>query len=283
MTSKEPSAGPMSKWRNALLWALVGFVVYLCLMVAMSAAATGGVPDFLVKSQAIAVRVGVALALSTLFVGFSMRNTPVGLHSLRNFLVASGVAVAIVLAIKWCIGLVGGPAALKAMGLSAAIALILGLALVAFGLLGMVLIAAARAGALPPRPTEILLERMQVQLYSWTYIIALGLTLILLSLCGPAGLLSPTIALAGVAALIAVMTIIHFAIWPLQDELARTMARETGNAGFYLITIIGGGWAILAQLGFVTAPAPLDWLTLFTVIMFAASFIAIGRRGLLRS
>jgi hypothetical protein len=29
------------------------------------------------------------------------------------------------------------------------------------------------------------------------------------------------------------------------------------------------------------APAPLDWLTLFTLLLFAATFIALGRRKLL--
>ena len=60
------------------------------------------------------------------------------------------------------------------------------------------------------------------------------------------------------------------------------MSRETGNAAFYLIVVIGGGWAILAHLGFVPAPAPLDWLTMITLTMFAASFIVVGRRGLLK-
>jgi hypothetical protein len=49
-----------------------------------------------------------------------------------------------------------------------------------------------------------------------------------------------------------------------------------------LIVAIGGGWSILAHLCFVLAPTPLDWLTMFTLIMFAASFIAVGRRGLLQ-
>ena len=44
---------------------------------------------------------------------------------------------------------------------------------------------------------------------------------------------------------------------------------------------VGGGWAMLAHLGYVPAPAPLDWLTMLTLLMFAASFIALGRRKML--
>ncbi len=48
-----------------------------------------------------------------------------------------------------------------------------------------------------------------------------------------------------------------------------------------MILVLGGSWAMLAHLGFVAAPAPLDWLTLFAVLLFAASFIAVGRRRML--
>ncbi len=110
----------------------------------------------------------------------------------------------------------------------------------------------------------------------------MGLTLVLLSLAGPGGALSPTIALVAVLVLLGIATVLTVAMWPLLDELPRTMSRETGNAAFYLIVVIGGGWSILAHLGFAPAPTPLDWLTMFTLIMFAASFIAVGRQGLLQ-
>jgi hypothetical protein len=38
---------------------------------------------------------------------------------------------------------------------------------------------------------------------------------------------------------------------------------------------------MLAHLGFVAAPASLGWLTLFLLLLFAATFIALGRRRLL--
>jgi len=67
----------------------------------------------------------------------------------------------------------------------------------------------------------------------------------------------------------------------LSDQLARALSRETGSIAFHLILAAGGGWAMLAHLGFVPAPAALDWLTMFVLLMFVAAFIAAGRRNLL--
>lgn len=60
----------------------------------------------------------------------------------------------------------------------------------------------------------------------------------------------------------------------------RTLSHETGSLAFYLVLGLGGGWALLAHLGFAAAPAALDWLTLFIVLLFAASVIAVARRNL---
>lgn len=174
---------------------------------------------------------------------------------------------------------------LSAIGVSAVIALSLGVILLLFAIMGLLRLAAAHApgAAPPPEDVNANLERGRARLYSLIVIAVMGLTLVLLSLAGPDGTLSPTIALVSVLVLLGIATGLTIALWPLLDELPRTMSRETGNAAFYLIVVIGGGWAILAHLGFVPAPAPLDWLTMFTVIMFSASFIAVGRRGLLQS
>ena len=112
---------------------------------------------------------------------------------------------------------------------------------------------------------------------------ACGLLLIGLSLAGPGGVLSPAAALAGALVLIAVLIALGIAVWRLSDELGRTLSREAGNMAFYLILLLGGGWAMLAHLGVVVGPAPLDWLTLVTVLLFVASFIAVARRKLLTS
>ena len=60
-----------------------------------------------------------------------------------------------------------------------------------------------------------------------------------------------------------------------------TAATETGNVAYYLILLVGGGWAILAHLDFAPPPAPLDWLTMLFGLALVASFVASGRRGML--
>lgn len=177
-----------------------------------------------------------------------------------------------------------GTLSLSAVGVSATIALGLGVVLLLFAILGLLRLAADHAPGRvrPPEETDADLELGRPRLYSLIVIAAMGLTLVLLVLAGPGGALSPTITLVAVLVLLGIVTVLTFAMWPLLDELTRTMSRETGNAAFYLIVVIGGGWAILAHLDFVPAPTPLGWLTMFTLIMFAASFIAVGRRGLLQ-
>jgi hypothetical protein len=198
------------------------------------------------------------------------------------FFISIVVAFAIFALIKR--GAFTGTVSLSAIGVSATIALVLGMVLLLFAIVGLLRLAAAHApgSTLPPEETDANLELGRARLYSLIVIAAMGLTLILLSLARPGGALTPIVTLVAVLALLGIVTVLTFAMWPLLDELSRTMSRETGNAAFFLIVVIGGGWSILAHLGFVLAPTPLDWLTMFTLIMFAASFIAVGRRGLLQ-
>jgi hypothetical protein len=45
--------------------------------------------------------------------------------------------------------------------------------------------------------------------------------------------------------LIAALFVLGIATWRLSDELTRTLSYETGNMAFYLILVLGGGWAML--------------------------------------
>jgi hypothetical protein len=65
------------------------------------------------------------------------------------------------------------------------------------------------------------------------------------------------------------------------DELMRAVSRESTTAAFYLLFVIGGGWALLAQLGYAAQPAPLDWLSMIWMSGLLGSFIASARLGLL--
>ena len=195
-----------------------------------------------------------------------------------------GAAIGTCLFYFWGLNALDRAGVLGAMGASEWVAAVTGSVLIFFAVLGTFVTASAHTGADlidDEVAAEEMRERGRLFLYSFIWMAALGLLLIVLSFAGPGGALSPAAALAGALVLIAVLAVLGFATWPLSDELMRTLSFETGNMAFYLILVLGGGWALLARLGFMAAPAPLDWLTMFTVLWFAASFIVLGRRKLL--
>ncbi len=110
---------------------------------------------------------------------------------------------------------------------------------------------------------------------------AMGGALVVLALAAPGGIVAPTAALTIALVLIALAGLLTLAQWRQMDELMRGMSQECGNLSFYLVMLIGGGWAMLAHLGRATAPAPLDWLTMFLGLALVAAFIAVARRGML--
>ena len=268
-------------WRNALTWTGASFAVYLVLVLGLVALEQDGLGGLFERGPVIGT-MALALLVAAGIVGLSKRSKPLTLREFRNFVILSTLAIAIFILIRW--GLTDA-IAFSALGVSAAVALIFGMLLVGLAVLGLLLTAAAHArlGLQTAEQAETLLEHGRVLPYSLVVTAAMGLTLVLLGLAAPAGPLSPGVALAGVAALVAIETVLTLMIWPRIDELSQTLSRETGNAAYYLIVILGGGGAILAHLGFVPAPAPLDWLTMLTVIMFAASVIATARRGMLQA
>ncbi|MBW8856088.1 MAG: hypothetical protein JF604_17600 [Bradyrhizobium sp.] len=214
-------------------------------------------------------------------IGFSNRKRRVSLATFRNFLIQNAVGIVTLLLVIWGFSRL---ARMSAISVSGWIAAVTGATLIVMAVLGSLATASTRT-SLDLIDDEVAAEEMRERsrlfFCSFAWMAACGLLLIGLSLSGPGGLLSPAMALVGTSFLIVVLTLLGIAARRMSDELGRTLSRESGNMAFYLILMIGGGWAILAHLRFVAAPAPLDWLTLFTVLMFAASFIALGRRKLL--
>ncbi|RPF72036.1 hypothetical protein [Aurantiacibacter spongiae] len=128
---------------------------------------------------------------------------------------------------------------------------------------------------------EELREQRRMLGYSSAGMVALGVALILAALAAPVGPVPETVAL------VAVVLLVAFAWWAgarqrrHTDELMNSVSREATSIGFYLLFLIGGGWALLAHVGYAPAPAPLDWLTMFAGLLLLAAFIAGGKRGLL--
>jgi hypothetical protein len=244
----------------------------------------GDVAGVVLRSTQAAALLGLGLLVSMATTGLTGRKRPLTFRNLRNFMIR--YTAAMVVSLLFAGGFIAAHRAgvLGGMGISEWVAAVTGSALVVLAIVGTLATASVhtRADLIDDEGTaEEMRERTRLLLLSFVWTAAYGLLLIGLGLAGPGGVLSPAVAIAAALALIAVLTVLGIAAWRLSDELGRTLSNETGNIAFYLILVLGSFWAMLAHLGFLAAPAPLDWVTLFTVLMFVASFIAIGRRNLL--
>lgn len=110
---------------------------------------------------------------------------------------------------------------------------------------------------------------------------SLGAVLVLLAFAAPVGPIDRIVALTATILLVAFSCFTTSLQMRLSDELMRSVSREAGSTAFYLMALIGGGWALLAHLRYVTGPAMLDWLTMFASLTLIGAFWASGRRGML--
>lgn len=272
---------PLPTWRGFAAWSAAGATVYILALWGASAFLHQDIMRAILRPTGVTAQLGLGLIVSIAAAGFTNRKRPVNVRTLRNFLVQNAAAViALLLAIAGFSAL----ARVDAVGLSEWVAAATGATLVALAIIGGLAMAGARTSfALidDEAAAEDMGQRSRLYACSFIWIAACGLLLIGLSLAGPQGLLSRAAALVGALAAGALLAGLGVATWRLSDELTRTLSNETGAMAFYLVLVFGGGWATLAHLGFVTAPAPLGWLTMFVVVMFVASFIVLGRRRLL--
>jgi hypothetical protein len=271
-------------WRNFAAWSVAGALCYILAASGASALLHEGGVGTMFRSREVVGILGLGLLFSMAVVGLSSRKRPFNLRTIRNFAASSAVAVLACVLLLLGFDALARAGALETMGVSEWVAAIMGSTLIVFASLGVLAVASAQGGAGfidDAAAADDMRERGRLFLYSFVWMIACGLLLIVLALAGPEGILSPATVLAGALVLIAVATLLSIAVWRLLDELGRTLSHEAGNMAFYLIILLGGGWAMLAHLGFVAGPAPLDWLSLFVALMFVASFIAAGRRQLL--
>lgn len=278
---------PAPNWRNLATWGAVGALGYILVVCgAVSLIRQDGLGELLgalPRSAMLAAWMGMGLVFATAVVGFSNRKRPVTPRNLRNFMVRDVMVFIAFLLFVWGFSALGRAGYLRAMGASEWAAAATGSILIFFGLLGSLVMSSTHTSANlvdDEMAAEDMRERSRLFLCSFGWMVACGLLLVGLSLAGPERLLSPVVALSGTLILIAVLTMLGIAAWRMSDELGRTLSHETGNLAFYLIIVLGGGWTILAHLGFVAGPGPVGWLTLFIVLLFVASIIATGRRKL---
>lgn len=108
-----------------------------------------------------------------------------------------------------------------------------------------------------------------------------GVSLMALAFAAPEGPLPQGIALAvGLGGLL-IGSVISVAVYRACDELMRAVNLEAGALSYGALLAIVGLWALLAHLGYTAGPAPLDLLSLFYAVPLIASFVVIGRRGMM--
>lgn len=108
-----------------------------------------------------------------------------------------------------------------------------------------------------------------------------GVALLGLALAAPVGPLAPPVALVIGAGGLLIGLWFAFKAYRAADELMLAMNLEASAITYMLVLALLGGWGMLAHLGYIAAPQPLDILTGCYVLALAATFIAVGRRGML--
>lgn len=169
------------------------------------------------------------------------------------------------------------------LGESATIAALVGVLYIVIGLGVGLGTASPKVGArfLNVEDADELREQKKVLIWSGGGMVLSGLSLIALALAAPDGPVPQAVALALGAGGMVTSVVMSVVVYRQSDELMRAVNLEASAIGYTLVMLVIGLWAMLAHLGYTAAPAPLDLLTLFHVLVLLASFIAAGRRGML--
>lgn len=125
-------------------------------------------------------------------------------------------------------------------------------------------------------------EQKSMLVHSGGAMALFGVALIALALAAPDGPVPQNMALIVGAGGLLTGTVLSVLVYRYCDELMLAVNLEAGAISYGLVFAIVGLWAMLAHLDYVAAPQPLDLLTLFYVLVLVATFIAAGRRGMLK-
>jgi preprotein translocase subunit Sec61beta len=126
-------------------------------------------------------------------------------------------------------------------------------------------------------------EQKAVMLWSGGSMLLWGVALLALALGAPDGPLPQPVALVLGAGGLVIGSLLSVVVYRASDELMLAVNLEAGALSYGLVLLVVGLWAMLAHLGYAAGPQPLDLLTAFYVLVLLASFIVIGRRGMLRT
>lgn len=173
--------------------------------------------------------------------------------------------------------------AVGGLDMSATVAALVGMVYVVIGFGVAFGSASPQVGAkfLNVEDADELREQKKVLGLSGVAMLMWGAALVALALAAPDGPVPQGVALAvGLTGLV-IGTVLSIQVYRASDELMLAVNLEGGALSYGLVFVVVGGWAMLAHLGYTAAPAPLDLLSLFYVLVLVASFVAVGRRGML--
>jgi len=173
--------------------------------------------------------------------------------------------------------------AVGGLGNSATIAALVGVLYIVIGLTVALGTANPKVGArfLNVEDADELREQKKMLMWSGGGMVLSGISLVALALAAPDGPVPQAAALVLGAGGMVISVVMSVVVYRQCDELMRAVNLEASAIGYALVLLVIGLWAMLAHLGYAAAPAPLDLLTLFHVLVLLASFIATGRRGML--
>jgi hypothetical protein len=174
--------------------------------------------------------------------------------------------------------------AVGGLGLSATIAALVGVlyCVIGFGIVIGTSSPGVGAKFLNVEDADELREQKKMLIWSGTSMLLWGVSLLTLALAAPDGPVPQAAALAVGGGCLVIGIALSVLVYRASDELMAAVNLEAGALSYGIVSLVIGLWAMLAHLGYTSAPAPLDLLTLFYVLVLVASFIAVGRRGMLQ-
>lgn len=209
--------------------------------------------------------------------------TPASSRVLRKVLMQAAVGAVVGFTASLALFRVLDSDAVGGLSDSAVIAALVGLLYTMTGLAMGVGIASPRIGArfLNVEDADELREQKRMLGWSGLAMGLWGVALIALALAAPDGPLPAGVALVIGGGGLVIGSLLSVVVYRGSDELMRAVNLEAGALSYALVLLVVGLWSILAHLGHAAAPAPLDLLSLFYGLVLVASFITVGRRGML--
>jgi hypothetical protein len=128
---------------------------------------------------------------------------------------------------------------------------------------------------------EELRETRPMLTYSSLAMMLWGAALVVLAFAGHAGPIETSVALAIILPCLAIGSYTAWKSYLCSDELMAALNLEGSAIAFFLTFLTLAGWGMAAHLAVIPGPSPLDLVTSFFVFSLLATFIAIGRRGML--